>query len=95
MYEFYEKLISERDTLPPNRPSRNFKNNVLTQLFIIAFTNDEQPDELPDEFYIHNVFMPRDDFKDLLSRLGISANVNVVKDICFNGHTFNITLKKD
>lgn len=94
MSKFYEKLIAERDILPPNTPERTLKNDVLTKLFIRAFTNDEQPDELPKKFYIHNVFMTRNDFEKLLNRLNISADITVVNKSYFDGHIFEVTLKK-
>lgn len=91
MSNTYEKLVAERNRIK-EEGLPGFELSTLSQLMLIAFNNDSNPDEFPEVFYIENVLVSRIMIKDILSRLSINAEVEFVKNIGA-GATFRVTQK--
>ena len=58
MSNIYEKLIEERNRTRENA-SAGFELEILSQLMLLAFENDSEPDELPKTFRINDVIYPK------------------------------------
>ena len=91
MSNTYEKLVAERNRIK-EAGLPGFELNTLSQLMLVAFNNDSNPDEFPEVFYIENVLLSRIMLRDILSRLSIDAEVEFVKSIGA-GATFKVTQK--
>lgn len=91
MSKLYEKLATERNKYT-SIAKRSHVENVLTQLLVIAFTNYNNPDELPNVFYVQHVTLSKESFEALLKNLDISAKVDVVNISYINGFIYEVTL---
>ena len=90
-YENIEKFKDE------DYHTEYFENakDVIKQLFLIAFCNKNEPDTLPDVFYINDVHFTKFDFEDLMNDIGYKVIVelseaNWIKGLC----SFKVTIVK-
>lgn len=89
--KFYERIFNRR-TENINTINSHFEMPVLEQLLLIAFNNDSFPGELPDEFIVSNILIPKDSFEKLLKELGINTfSIDYIKGSY--GNSFKISLK--
>ena len=70
MSNLYKALKKERKVLG--------SNSVLSKLLVIAFTNKENPDELPDKFILRDVCISEEKLKALFNRLGMNVNIRLM-----------------
>ena len=77
MSNIYEKLIEERNSIR-EKDSAGFGLEILSQLMVLAFENDSEPDELPKTFRINEVIYTKEMLESMLERLDIDANVEYI-----------------
>lgn len=105
MNELYDKLVKFR--LKSYENIEKFKDDdfhakyfedakdVIKQLLLIAFCNKNEPDTLPDVFYINNVHFTQFDLEYLMNDIGYKVTVDLVganwiKGLC----SFKVTIVK-
>lgn len=72
MSELNKTLEIYRDT---HRNCSNYNNikEVLNQLLVIGFNNEDKPNELPDEFMINSVHFNESNFNSLMLDIGFKV----------------------
>lgn len=94
--ELYRKLAQLRDE---DRTSADTfcmslkEEDIFVQLLSLAFTNENQPDELPEVFNISNVVLTKEDVETLMDRIGLNVTVEFVSKSTGYGYTFIIAQK--
>ena len=91
--KLYARLSEERDKNIPRTNKYNHENDVFIQLLEVTFKNSENPDALPKRFFIHNVVFQKDEFDELLERIEINAETNIVNNSFLRGNTFEVILR--
>lgn len=89
MDSIYQKIIEERNRSKLKDPI-GFETEALSQLMLLAFENDKEPDTLPKHFRIENVFMTLNSIRLMFGRMGIKANIIPLSSS--NGASFDVTL---
>ncbi len=89
MNSIYQKIIEERNRSKLKDPI-GFETEALSQLMLLAFENDKEPDTLPKHFRIENVFMTLDSVRLMFRRMEIKVDIIPVSSS--NGAYFNVTL---
>lgn len=74
MSELNKKLETYRDN-NYNSPNYNYVKEVLNQLLVIGFNNQDNPDELPNEFTIKAVHLCKANFESLMLDIGVRVEV--------------------
>lgn len=100
--ELYEKLANYRDVYWKTFTYSCFAQSkyqriesILLQLMNCAFSNLNNPDELPTKFLIkHIIGYDEVQLKKLLKTIGLNVEVKFIHS-CAMGETFEVTLKKE
>ena len=89
--KFYERIFNRRTENIGNIDDY-FEMHVLEKLLLIAFHNDSYPGELPDEFIVSDILIPKDSFEKLLKELGLDIlSIDSLRGSL--GNSFKVSLK--
>ena len=91
MSELYDKLAKLRDE---NRKEGlpGFEDDIFIKLLKIAFTNEDKPDSLPDNFIISDVLLSKSHFESLLKKIGLDVSIELIHGSNFSkGNTFKVS----
>ena len=88
--ELYENALAVRDKNLKGTQVYTNEVLVLEKLMNIPFENN---DELPEKFYIFKIALTKDELVNLLSRIGLEADVKVINESIDTGNIYEIMLK--
>ena len=91
MSELYVKLANARDNNIVSERNKMFVNDVYTKLLSIAFTNDKDPDKLPNRFILAHVFLNPEELNELFKSLDIGVTgIKVCNYSCNYGYYYEV-----